>query len=144
MIEPFSALEVENTASCLAQKLTQIIKDLAHAPEELLALSNELRNLQMVLQDCPASRTHIPAPNPASTIDRGPEDVLFFQVQVKLDEINGLVNRWGRLNPWGDLWSMGRRDRFLWLKEKRRVIGLQAAMRELRSNIVAVIGVQTS
>ena len=144
MIDPFSVLEVADTAGSVSKKLTHIIKSLSEAPNELLSLSNELWNFQIVLEDWRQAQQDQSRgiTEPAKEKDAG--RALLFQARVKVDELNNLVNQWGKLSQWGDSWNMGRRDRFLWLKERKRVIQLQSTLRELRGNIIAAIGIRTS
>ena len=144
MVDPFSIIQVTDTAASVAQKLGQIIENLAEAPNEVLALSNELWNLQIVLEDWREMQRDLVGRLTETTSRKDVGGALLFQARVKLDELNNLVSQWGKLSQWGDSWNMGRRDRFLWLREKKRVVQLQGALRELRSNIIAATGIQTS
>jgi hypothetical protein len=51
MVDPFSIISVRETGANVAAKVTQMIKDPASAPDELLALSNEFWNIKLVLDD---------------------------------------------------------------------------------------------
>ena len=144
MADPFSIISIAGTAASVAQKLSQLIKNLAEAPSEVLALSNELWNLQIVLEDWRETQRDLVGRHDEATGRKDVGGALLFQARVKLDELNSLVSQWGKLSQWGDAWNMGRRDRFLWLREKKNIAGLQGALRELRSNIITATGIQTS
>ena len=50
MADPFSIIAVTQTGLTVAQALTKLIQGLRSAPDELLALSNEVWNLKLVLE----------------------------------------------------------------------------------------------
>ena len=143
-MDPLSILQIAETAGSVARKLSQIIKNLREAPNEVLALSNELWNLQIILEDWRGIQQDLVGRLPESTSKKDVGGALLFQARIKLDELNNLVRQWGKLSQYGDSWNMGRRDRFLWLRDKKHVVHLQGALRELRSNIIAATGIQTS
>ena len=141
MIDPVSIIELVHTAGTVAGKLAQVVKSLVEAPEEILALSNETWNLQLVLESWSEKRRS----STSQRVDKSDiEQALFFQARVKLDDLSELVGRYGRLNQYGDSWNMGRRQRFLWVKEKKRIIKLQSTLRDLRCNIIAATGIHVS
>ncbi|MCJ1394668.1 hypothetical protein MMC18_007548 [Xylographa bjoerkii] len=129
MAAPFSIVAVCETGANVAQKLIQLVKDLVSAPDELLALSNELWNLQLVLDDALQSDRDNRALPMQNTDKSSVLSALIYQARIKLDELHNMIRRWGKLSQWGDSWNMGRRDRFLWLKDKNRVVKLQAELR---------------
>ena len=134
-----SIVEVTSISIRVAQKITQIIKEIIDAPEELLALSNEVWNFQYVLDAVRAAQDEADAASLG--IDHGSTLApLLFQARVKLDQISNLTKRWGRLSAHGDSWQMGKRARFLWLKDKGKAAESQSNLRELRSQILAVTG----
>ena len=140
MAEPFSIIAVTQTGVNVAQALTKLIRDLRSAPDELLALSNEVWNLKLVLDEVQELKSSRNAPN-AHKLDA--IHALVYQIQIKLDTLSTLTAQWGRLSQWGDSFSIGRRDRFLWLKEKARFKMLQSELRELRFNLSTAVGTQT-
>lgn len=141
MADPFSIIAVTETSFGVAKFLTNIVKDLREAPDELLALSNEAWNLKLVLDEVKEMERNLEKPS-ASKPDA--VQALIYQTRLKLDMLNTMVAQWGRLSPWGDSFNMGRRDRFLWLKQKRRVIKVHGELRELRTNLSTAINLQTS
>lgn len=141
MADPFSIVAVTETGLKVAQLLTNIIKDLRDAPDELLALSNEMWNLKLLLDDVQELERSSDERS-AGKLDA--VKALVYQTRIKLDKLSTMTTQWGRLSPWGDSFNMGRRDRFLWLKEKRRVTKLQNELRELRFNLSTAIGTKTS
>ncbi len=140
MADPFSIIAVTQTGLSVAQALTQLIQGLRSAPDELLALSNEVWNLKLVLDDVQEleSSHHAPSAHKVDAVN-----VLLYQIQIKLDLLSNLTAQWGRLTQWGDSFSIGRKDRFSWLKEKARFIKLQSELRELRSNLSTAVGTKT-
>lgn len=50
---------------------------------------------------------------------------LLFQARVKLDQLNSLIEKWGKSTAWGDSFSVGRLDRLFWMKEKKKAWELQ-------------------
>lgn len=141
MADPFSIIAVTETGLRVAKTLTTLIQNLRNAPSELLALSNEIWNLRLVLEDVSD------LPKDCFASDSGKMatlDALIYQSRIKLDELSALINQWGRLSQFGDSFNMGRRDRFLWLKEKGRVVKLQKEVKELRYDISMAIGTKIS
>ena len=140
MAEPFSIIAVTQTGLSVAQALTKLVHGLRSAPDELLALSNEVWNLKLVLDEVQELESSRNAPS-AHKLDA--MRALVYQIQIKLDTLSTLTAQWGRLSQWGDSFSIGRRDRFLWLKEKARFKMLQSELRELRFNLSTAVGTQT-
>ena len=140
MAEPFSIIAVTQTGLSVAQALTKLIHGLRSAPDELLALSNEVWNLKLVLDEVQRLESSRNAPS-AYKLDA--MHALVYQIQIKLDTLSTLTAQWGRVSQWGDSFSIGRRDRFLWLKEKARFKMLQSELRELRFNLSTAVGTQT-
>ncbi|MCJ1456758.1 hypothetical protein MMC28_007123 [Mycoblastus sanguinarius] len=137
MADPFSIIAVTASSLKVAQLLSKLIKELRGAPDELLALSNEVWNLKLVLDDVQEAERSSNGPT-LRKLDA--INALVYQAQIKLDELSTMSTRWGRLSQWGDSFSMGRRGRLLWLKEKGRVIKLQSEPRELRFNLSMAVG----
>jgi hypothetical protein len=143
MAEPLAIVAVIQTGLHVAKLLTKIVQDLRGAPDELLALSNEVWNLNLVLDDV-QELEKTKTSDGASACKFDAVKALLYQARIKLDILSTMISQWGRLSPWGDLFHMGRRDRFLWLKEKDRVIQLQKDLREIRSNLSIAISSKTS
>lgn len=141
MADPFSIIAVTATGLSVAQSLTNLIKDLGGAPDELLALSNEVWNLKLILDDVQELERGSNRPS-ARKLDS--INALVYQARIKLDILSSLITQWGKLSQWGDSFHIGRKDRFLWLKEKGRVIKLQSELRELRSYLSIAVGAQAS
>ena len=140
MADPFSIIAVTQTGLSVAQALTKLIQGLRSAPDELLALSNEVWNLKLVLDDVQELESSHNAPS-VHKLDA--VHALVYQIRIKLDTLSTLTAQWGRLSQWCDSFSIGRRDRFSWLKEKARFIKLQSELRELRSNLSTAVGTRT-
>lgn len=75
----------------MAHKLIQIINSLAEAPNEILALSNELWNLRVVLGDWREIQQDTADSLAENSNAKDVQGALLFQVRVKLDELNNLM-----------------------------------------------------
>ena len=115
MADPFSIIAVTQTGLSVAQALTKLIQGLRSAPDELLALCNEVWNLKVVLDDVQELESRYNAPS-AHKLDA--VHALVYQIRIKLDALSSLTAQWGRLNQWGDSFSIGRKDRLSWLKRR--------------------------
>lgn len=127
MTDPISILSACDIAAKVATKTTKLVRDLAHAPDKLLALSNELWNIKLVLDGVREARQD------ASTCSfEKPTalDALLYQARIKLDDANATVSHMGKLSQWGDCFTVGRSERFLWLKQRKRVAKMQAEIIE--------------
>ena len=107
MIDPISVIELSNTACSVAQKLTHVVKNLIEAPEEVLALSNETWNIQLVLKDWSEMCQNYSGRPDKYNGRNDVEGALKFQLHVKLGELNDLVTRCGKLSQWGRLMEYG-------------------------------------
>ena len=109
MAEPLFIIGVAQTGLIVAQALTKLIQRLRSAPDELLALSNEVWNLKLVLDDV---QELVSSHNAPSVHKLDAVHVLVYQIQFKLDTLSTLTAQWGRLSKWGDSFIIGRKDRF--------------------------------
>lgn len=141
MADPLAIVAATATAIKVAKKLTKFLRDIHDAPDELLALSNETWNLKLVLDDVQELKVNVDS---LSSQKFDPLHALVHQARLKLDELNTMTAQWGALSQWGDSFDMRKRDRWLWLKNKRRVMILQGELRELRSDLSVAVGAQTS
>ena len=140
MADPHSIVTVIDTSGKVATFLTKIVKDLWDAPDELLALSNEVWDVKLVLHDVQELERDTESQEEKASSVRH----LVFQISVKLEQLSTLASSWGKLSPFGDKWSMGRRERFLWMKERNRITKIRAELRELRSDLSTAIGINVS
>ena len=140
MADPFSIVAVIGTGVKVATCLTKLVKDLHNAPDDLLALSNEVWNLKLVLHDVQELGKGLEEQEKKAS----PIKLLVFQISAKLDQLDSMTSSWGKLSPFGDKWSMGRRDRFLWMKERTRIAQMRNELRELRSDLLMAIGINVS
>ncbi|EKG17698.1 hypothetical protein MPH_05147 [Macrophomina phaseolina MS6] len=131
MADPVSIVSLTIQVVGIAKRLGELIKIIHDAPEELLALSNEVNDLSIVvgcfreaLPDEEDDLSHIP-------LSRAKSD---------LDGINLMLQRWGRVSAAGDSWHIGRFDKFLWLRERKKVNQYQQRIRETRANLSAMVG----
>ena len=137
MADPVSLLSLAQLGLKTAKTITGLVKEIVDAPDELLALSNEVQDLQLVLED--VKRSRLDDIN-AHAQGRPALPALLYEARLKLEQLTKISHRWGRLSNHGDSWQMGRRARFLWLKEKSSVLRMLAELREIRSNLVALVG----
>jgi hypothetical protein len=90
MADPFSIIAVTATGLSVAQSLTNLIKDLGGAPDELLALSNEVWNLKLVLDDIQELERGSNRPS-ARKLDS--INALVYQARIKLDILSSLTTQ---------------------------------------------------
>ena len=131
MADPISILSACDIAAKAAGKATKLAKTLINAPDELLALSNELWNFNLVLECVRDLKKQSSDSRPSSNAT----NALLYQAQIKLEEANTLLSQTGRLSEYGDTFKVGRAERFLWLKKRKQVAKLQAELRDLRTNL---------
>lgn len=141
MADPFSIIAVTDIGLRTAETLTGFITRLRDAPEELLALSNEVWTLNIVLEDVQELER---SPSDARARKMDTTRALVYQARMKLDLLNTMTTQWGRLSPWGDSFTMRKRDKLLWLKEKGCVVRLQTELRKLRNNLSVAMGTGTT
>ena len=116
----------------ITRSLVKLIHSLQAAPNELLALANEVSNLNFILQDVRDTFQFRSTTN----LDKGNSiPRLLSQASSKLEEVRTILSRWTRLSPHGDSWHIGRRERFLWLKERSHVIELQSSLKVIRADL---------
>lgn len=140
MADPFSIIALTGACYAGAQSLQQLISSVRSAPDELLALSNEICNLKFVLDEV---KVAVLESKDLSSKELSALCVILIQARAKYNELDALMAKWGKLGPWGDSWHMGRLDRFLWLRDKKKVCDLQREMREIRTNLLVVLGTRT-
>lgn len=104
MADPISILSACDVAAKVAGKTTKLVKGLAAAPDELLALSNELWNLKLVLDNVRETEQEAP---PAHSKQQTTINALLYQARIKLEEANTMVSHMGRLSAWGDSFTIG-------------------------------------
>ena len=100
MANPFSIIQVVDTSTKVAQLLTNLVRDLKGAPDELLALSNEAWTLKLILDEVRELEKSHDEPS-ARKLDAS--KALIYQTRIKLDRLTAMINRWGKLSPWGTL-----------------------------------------
>ncbi|KAL9085994.1 MAG: hypothetical protein Q9165_007356 [Trypethelium subeluteriae] len=125
----------------ITKSLVKLINSLQAAPNELLALANEVSNLNFVLQDIRDTVQFRSRVN----LDKG-NFIPHFLIQAssKLEEVRAILSRWTRLSPHGDSWHIGRRERFLWLKDRGHVIELQTSLRGIRGDLSLAMEANTN
>ena len=136
MADPFGIVAVSITSLKVAKGLHDLIIDLHNVPNELLALSNEICNLKFVLDSTQEIIREEGEAGIAKYDKLGP---LLFQARVKLDQLDNLLAKWGKLGPWGDSFSVKKLDRLFWMKERKTVWELQKQFREIRNNLSVLL-----
>ena len=137
MADPYGITAVCTTGFKVAQALHGLIVRLREAPNELLALSNEVCNLKFVLDSVQEAMNDSAKSGASQLSNVGP---MLFQARVKLDSLDNLVSKWAKINAWGDSVHIGKIDRFFWLKEKSKVWELQKQLREIRQGLCVLLG----
>lgn len=139
MVEVIGCVSVAETALRLAVKLGRLIKDLKAAPDQLLALSNEICSLKVALDSVRHALSGELHTRPVPGIEP-----LLFQTSIRFEEVEKVVSRLGQLGPYGSKWNIRTWERFVWHREKDRVATLQANLRELRNNITLALSASCS
>ena len=124
----------------VTKSLVKLINSLQAAPNELLALANEVSNLNFVLQDI---RDTFQFRNEVNLRAGNFVPRLLAQASNKLEEVRTILSRWTRLSPHGDSWHIGRRERFLWLKDRSHVIELQTSLKAIRADLSLAVEANT-
>ena len=135
MVEVFGCIAVAETALRLAVNLGRLIKALKAAPNEILALANEINNLKLVLDSVRQALSGDLRTRPIPSIEP-----LLFQTSIRFEEVDKLVSRLGQLGPYGSRWNIRTWERYVWLRERDRVAALQTNLKDLRSNIALALG----
>ena len=134
MADPYGIASVALSGLRAAKALHNLIIDLSNAPNELLALSNEVCNLKLVL-DAVGDAAKENEQN-LQKLDRlGP---LLFHTRVKLEKLDALMRKWSKFNRWREV-RLKRMDRVYWLKERNQVWDLQKQLREIRTNLSVLL-----
>ncbi|KAI9723558.1 MAG: hypothetical protein M1828_004154 [Chrysothrix sp. TS-e1954] len=129
MVDPISIGELSLACLGIAVKLGQLINQLRHAPDELLALSNETCDLRNVLETV---RKTLATPHQYEVVGVAPQ---LFLANIRFEELDRIVSRLGQMGSWSDNWNIGVWERLLWKKEKSKIVKLQQQLREIRTNI---------
>ena len=139
MADPFGITALAGTGLQLAIKLRQLIKQLRQAPDELLALSNEICDIKIVFDAVGnALSTSVPLQENIKSVEPH-----LFLARIKLEEIDTVISRLGHLGSWNDAWHMGTWERISWRREKSKVVVLQAQLRDIRQNLSLALDAHT-
>lgn len=138
MADPFGCIAVSETGLKLGLAIGKIVQALQSAPDELLALSNEVCDLRLTINGVRQTIA-------ASEIQEWPGvEPLLFQASIRFDQVDKIVQKLGQLGPYGTIWNLNTWDRLLWQKEKGKVITLQKQLRAVRSNLALTLGTQST
>lgn len=138
MADPFGCIAVSETGLKLGLAIGKIVQALQSAPDELLALSNEVCDLRLTING--VRQTIV-----ASAVQEWPGvEPLLFQASIRFDQVDKIVQKLGQLGPYGTIWNLNTWDRLLWQKEKGKVVTLQKQLRAVRSNLALTLGTQSS
>lgn len=117
------------TLAEVALKLEQMISRLRNAPDELLALSNELTDIKVLFKEVERS------------VEDDPESKMRFQ--GTLDIANHRIHAVGAFLGRLDISNVNYVDRVTWLRYKSKVCRLQSQIRDARIHLTALLGVET-
>jgi hypothetical protein len=108
-------------------KLVKLIRALKHAPAELLALNNEVADLKLLFSQVQVVQAEQPdaLSNLASTLDKTIETI---------SRLSSLVDEYSRRPLIGV-------SRVRWLLEKSKIVSLKDELRERRSQLDILLGV---
>lgn len=139
MADPLGCVAVTETGLKLALAVGKLIQALHDAPDELLALSNELCDLRLTVERVRQATSNTAHPSELPGI--GP---LLFQARIRFEEAERILTRLGQLGPYGTVWNLNTWERILWQKEKKKVVVLQKQLRAIRSNVSLILGTHSS
>ena len=133
MADPFSIVAVAGTGCKLVSTLTTFTKTLRDVPTELLALSNEVSELNLLLDH----GSHVEGAGKSAAVTE-----FVNQARIKLDRLQTMVNRWGEpsQSQGRDYFDIKRLDRVRWLKDRSQVLQLQKDLRRLRDELSVALG----
>ena len=134
MADPFSIVAVVGTGCKLLSTLTTFTKSLRDVPAELLALSSEVSELNLLLDH----GSHIAGIGDSAAVTR-----FVNQARIKLDRLQTIVNRWGepsQAHGKDSYFDIKRLDRVRWLKDRSQVLQLQKDLRRLRDELSVALG----
>ena len=98
MAEPLSVIAsviaVIATAATCAENLSRIIQDIRHAPDELLALSNEINNVRSTVDDAKVACTCLATASSSTTKFIETLERLLKEAERVLDDLNRLVSEY--------------------------------------------------
>ena len=138
MAEVIGILGICVESISLSKSLVKIVSRLKAAPNELFALANEVSNVSGILQDLRDTCDDIEA---KFNLESSPSlNSLLHQVNEILARIRDHLRRWMTLGQHGDSWHVGRRERILWLRERRHVIELQKSLKVTREDLTLALG----
>jgi Fungal N-terminal domain of STAND proteins len=131
-----SVIAVLGAAVNAAQTIQNLIRTLRQAPDELLALSNEVSDFRLVLHEIDLSaQGQDVAYNSTSAILR-----ILSRAEAKLDELDRFVK--GFVRP--HLSTVTKVDRVRWMKEKNNAQAIQSELRAMRMDLATLLVAKTS
>ena len=138
MSDPFSiALGVitviDVTAKC-AKTLNTLIREYKHAPDEVLALNNEIEDYRLVLSQLEDAATQIRSPATLSRLDK-----ILVEAENKVNELQDLVVLFEQKARKGKL-SLFK----TWKKRRREVGEWRDEVGRLKQDVVIIMGAETS
>ncbi|KAL8723155.1 MAG: hypothetical protein Q9225_000496 [Loekoesia sp. 1 TL-2023] len=139
MADPFGCIAVAETGLRLGLAIGKIVQALQSAPDELLALSNEVCDLRLTINGVRQTIATCVEPREWPGVEP-----LLFQASIRFDQVDKIVRKLGQLGPYGTIWNLNTWDRLLWQKEKGKVITLQKQLRAVRSNLALTLGTHSS
>lgn len=123
----------------VTKRTTKLIRGIRNAPDELVALSNEAADLELIVTD-------LEELDRESNLVRTSSEtmtMLLIHARVKMNELDGFVR--GVLDADASLSAQTFRRRMSWaMGKKKRAQELLAELREVRHNVGAALGLRTA
>ena len=129
-MEPFGATTAALTVIKTLSGFADVVKSFKDAPNELLALNNEVSDLKLVISDIETlDRESNLVRNSSESLTK-----LLLEARIKVNALEGLTQE---LVTFGAESNVKIR-RIKWVRTKSKVERLRRELREVRSNIAAI------
>jgi hypothetical protein len=130
-----SVIAIVTAGIAVGKRVNVVVKTLKHAPQELLALTNELSDLNLVLDTAKEALggndvSISVAERTAAIVSR--TESAFAELDELLMQITNVLSS-----------QSSARGRVLWLKEKRKVVALHERIKSIRGDVVSLVSIRT-
>lgn len=136
-MDPFGAAASALTVASAAYKLGQLIRSTKNAPDEIIALSNQVADLKLVIEE-------VECLDRDSNLQRRSSEALsklLIGVRIKFDHLDGFVEELLDVQKYNSLQI----QRIKWATSyKKRSKRLQAELRDMQQNLGTVLAARST
>lgn len=130
-----SVIGIVTAGVAIGKRINTIVKAWKNAPQEILALANEVSDLNLVLRTAEEALTERDAcPSEADKIIS-----VVQRAKVAFDELDELSARYSRIIGLKN----AKKGRFVWIKEKTVVKTLHERVKQIRTEVVSLVAIRT-